>query len=571
MIKKILLIAGTTALLFTGIYKALLYKRSIAMDEVEASGVQLIIAIYDTASNQIIKTTQSEQHQTLRWINNAEDALAKEALNGFIEKKQSLFIHLQIWPRGIIKKLDDSIASLVISGYYDKKLTTLFKLLNKNTTLTYLSYNAAMEVPSYQLPWQAQSFNEYIRSFRHIFSLCKKFAPSVQIVWSPSGYPGAEEYWPGNDFVDQISINLNMDREFANDRYPLYPSVAEMMRRKLLRMRFTNKPILFLGSTTVNSNDLNHQILNDINRKIIADKAFYRTPKEAAEPDTIYTKKDRIIPIQLGVYDPLLLLTNQPLISTEHIFTDMVSVLNGFFKKNFDSVIARRHNVIVTMEPWKDGKRVKDPAILANTINGTYDRVWAKLYEIIADAPQTVYLRWGHEMEIPIDRYAWQSMDPVAYIKAFRYVANFKQPRPTNIKMVWGPAGDRGSVEWYPGKDVVDFVSFAIYGLPDKNINDYNKQQSFSTIFQYKFHRMRFTHRPIFITEFGVKGPEAYQKKWLLNAATTINKYPEIYGLSYFNFADTPKAWGDAETPDWSITDSTFKSFTNLLKYTTGI
>jgi beta-mannanase len=356
-----------------------------------------------------------------------------------------------------------------------------------------------------------------------------------------------------------------MDKEFANDRYPLYPSVAEMMRRKLFRMRFMNKPVLFLGSVSVNRTNLNKQWLDEINSKIIADKAIYRTPIIPAIHDTANENKPRLTNLELGVYDPLLLLTKQPLITTEHIFTDMISVLNGTLKKDFGEVIGRHHNAIVTMEPWKDGIIEKDPAILTNTFNGHYDKVWTKLYEIISNVPQTVYLRWGHEMEIPIQRYAWQSMDPVAYIKAFRYFATFQKPKANNIKLVWGPAGDRGSVEWWPGEDVVDFVSFAVYGLPDKNINDYNKQKSFSSIFQTKFNRMRFTHRPIFVTEFGVKGPEAYQKKWILEAASIINKYPEVKGVSYFNFADTPKAWGDAETPDWSITDSTFKSFIKVI------
>ena len=53
--------------------------------------------------------------------------------------------------------------------------------------------------------------------------------------------------------------------------------------------------------------------------------------------------------------------------------------------------------------------------------------------------------------------------------------------------------------------------------------------------------------------------------KWLKDAAETINKYPEVKGVCYFNFADTPKAWGNAETPDWSITPSTLKNFTSLL------
>lgn len=101
------------------------------------------------------------------------------------------------------------------------------------------------------------------------------------------------------------------------------------------------------------------------------------------------------------------------------------------------------------------------------------------MYSIILSTDRKVYLRYAHEMEIPVTRYPWQSQDPITYIKSYRYFMNFKNPLPANIKRIWGPAGDRGSLEWWPGNDVVDYVSVAIYGLPDKNITDPNRQESF--------------------------------------------------------------------------------------------
>jgi beta-mannanase len=143
---------------------------------------------------------------------------------------------------------------------------------------------------------------------------------------------------------------------------------------------------------------------------------------------------------------------------------------------------------------------------------------------------------------------------------------NYMDSLPPNIIKVWGPAGDRGSVEWYPGDDVVDVISMAIYGLPDKNITDPEKQESFATIFKRKLRRMRFINKPIFITEFGVKGPETYQTQWLLNSAGVIRENTRIIGINYFNMTDTPKAWGDIKPPDWSISKKSFHQFLEVLR-----
>jgi len=331
-----------------------------------------------------------------------------------------------------------------------------------------------------------------------------------------------------------------------------------------------NKPVLFLATESVQRNILQQQWIEELNNQLKVDKDIYQTPIISLNTNDGLEKNKDDSTFKIGLYDPFLLLAQHRSVTTEHLFTNIETVKNGMFKKDFDAVIGRHHDVIVTMETWSTGQTEKDRDVLTNIVTGVYDHAWVTLYQIISNVPQTVYLRWGHEMEVPVDRYPWQMQDPVAYIKAFRYVASFQEPKANNIKIVWGPAGDRGSVEWWPGDNVVDYTSIAVFALPDKNINDYSKQQSFTSIFQSKFHRIRFANKPIFITEFGVKGPEAYQKKWLKEAASTINKRPEIKGISYFNSADSPKAWGDAKIPDWSITKDTFKSFVGFLKNLPG-
>lgn len=519
-------------------------------------------ASYQVGKVQLSMPETEFNDYTLKWHNNLSRSIPESEIDSLLQQKKPLFIRLEIWPYKNILKRGKTLAERITEGEWDKKLIAFAEILAASSDSVYVTYNEQMEVPFSGDPWKSQSEEKYIRSFRHVRELIRKSAPNVRMVWSPLGYPGVEDYWPGEQAVDLCSVSL-MEWEFDDDRYPKYGNLKEMVRRKLFRMRFFDKTLLLFSESDSIANLINKEFITDLNNQIKSDSSIYHCPIEPLDGYSIDRRGSRVEPLTIGVYDPDLKLINQKEITVEHLFTDLLCVDNGYFKESFDSVVARGHDVIVTFEPWKDGKQERDSILLENTINGVYDKTIERLHKIITETDRTVYFRWGHEMEIPVTRYPWQSQDPVTYIKAFRHVASLI--RAENVKVVWGPAGDRGSNEWWPGGEFVDLVSMAVYGLPDKDINDFNRQLSFSTIFKSKFHRLRYAHKPFFITEFGVKGPQEYKKKWLEDAALTINQYPDVKGVNYFNFADVPKAWGNAETPDWSINPETFRYFVSLL------
>lgn len=559
--KKNILIGIGLCLVIWGAYKFVYLKFVDQSDDFETVTTQQILAVYATNDSNVTNLTDSILHFNLSWTNPLAKCLPVKQIIALKERGLPLFINLQIFPAAALPGYKDDITKGITEGKYDDKLAALFTLLQAHNNTVYIRYNGDMEVPATKYSWQFKSFNTYIASFRHIATIAKQTSPSLKMVWGPSGYPGAEEYWPGDEFFDYCSINLTKEKEASPNPYPPYASVEEMISRKTFRMRFSRKPILLLGSATVGKKDFNPAFLDTLKQAAMADSAIYFPVATINDPTLNVEKK----PLVIGVFDPQSLLVNQPQLTTEHLFANFSEISSGNFEKELKAVLKRNHSAIVTFEMWKDKKLEKDPQLLLHVLSGKYDSTIKKVYELISNVPQTIYLRWGHEMEIPITRYPWQQQDPVTYIKAYRYVANFEKNRASNIKLVWGPAGDRGSVEFWPGADVVDYVSIAIYGLPDKNINDHTKQHSFSSIFNVKSHRIRFAGKPIFITECGVKGPEAYKKNWLEDAANTLNKNSNVIGINYFSFKDSPKAWGDAEIPDWSITPATFKSFVSKL------
>lgn len=510
-----------------------------------------VLGIYNRSDTAASFGNFTLKHFTLVWKGSSAKAISQQ-LAGEVKKKPSLIT--------IETRTKDPLTQ-TLNKEFDKEINELAELTSKASQSVYVRWNPDMEVPVHNYPWQYCSPRNYINAFNYVAKKLKQLAPAIKIVWGPSGFPGDTEYWPGGTYVDEVSITLGSASEKVSNAYPYQDRLTQLLHFKLHRMRFINKPVIVIGSPerhTLGQNLLRLEYaLAEKYKNTIYSPANFR--------DSAVTKPKRN-KLTIGVFDPKQKLIADPRITAEHLFTDWGEIERGDLGKRFNAIIGRQHDVILTVEPWKDTSKMPDANVLQSTLNGRYDAVIKKLYQIITHTNQTVYLRFAHEMEIPIHRYPWQSQDPVTYINAYRHFMLFDGSKAKNVKRVWGPAGDRGSADWWPGNDVVDYISIAIYGLPDKNITDPNKQESFSTIFHRKYYRMRFLDKPLFITEFGVKGDVGYQTKWLQDAANTLKGSPDVFGACYFNMSDTPNAWGNIKVPDWSITPDELKLFYKELK-----
>lgn len=543
---RAVLLAGAIILI------AVIFKRSGFFRNTNAGNRwdETLIGIYDRSGNLEMADLQNIRHASMILTKTPDQSDLGKILK--IDKNVPVLFTLEI-------SGDEGYISLpeFTEGKYDESVTRLCRFLVDNKINAFLRWNPEMEVSAHLYPWQNQAGDTYIKAFRHFSNLCKEVSSDIKIVWGPAGYPGVEDYWPGGDFVDLVSVTIQSKSEQVKSNYTGKSTESEITR-KLYRMRFMDKPVLVLARPG-NVPTFSKAMARSVTDLAKEDSVIYSFNHKRGIKDMTFS--NRAAPM-IGVYDPKLLLAKSKNVQIEHMFIDLGNINDGTFKQSFDSIVARNHDVILTVEPWKDKKNI-DSTSLSNILKGLYDSEFRKLYQILSASKRTVYLRFAHEMEIPIHRYPWQSQEPVLYIKAFRYFMNFGNS--INIKRVWGPAGDRGSMEFWPGEDVVDYVSLAIYGLPDKNIADHSKQELFSTIYRRKFHRVRLANKPIFITEFGVTGPEDFQSEWIANASEVVNQHSEIFGVCYFNLADNPKVWGDIPTPVWSITPKTFNRFVTSL------
>lgn len=555
---KWILAAAIVVLIIAAGYKFL--RSPVEVVSVRAN--EPVLAFYDRNNVATGREAKSYVHLALRW-NDGDDKDLEENINKVWIPGKPVLLTIETWPG---KFSNENVLVQIDKGKYDQKISALGKFLSKQKQSVLLRLNPDMEVYVDLFPWQKQAPDQYAKAFNHFSQILKGNAPAVKMVWAPAGYPGTEEYWPGEQWVDMISVTLKGKAEMMTNNYPEEKSLQQLIFRKLHRLRFFDKPVAIIGSDKVSASDFKQNDFDAAVSYIQQHKDIEYIDINAADKKTADSILRKEGALKLGTFDPFHLLVDSVPVNTEHLFVNIRALKSGVFKQRFDSIVARKHNIIVTMEPWRDKNLDKDPELMKNILSGKYDSLIEEMCKVITSTNNTVYLRWLHEMEIPIKRYPWQSQDPIQYIKAYRYFVNYvRTKKASNIYYVWGPAGDRGSMEFWPGSDVVDYVSIAIYGLPDKNITDHNKQESFSTIYKRKYRRIWFAQRPLFITEFGVKGPADYKKQWLDGAAKTIEENKEITGISYFSDADSPKAWGDIEAPDWSITPGLFNGFARQL------
>jgi beta-mannanase len=495
------------------------------------------------------------EHRVLN-LNQSENWTIPEAFFAGLDPKADLVVSIQCWGSKYWPVYRSAPLAYVSAGAYDAKISELALKLRALNKTVYLRFNPQMEVPSYFYPWQEYPM-VYIDAFKHVYSLVKELNPALKILWSPAGYPGLEEYYPGKDFVDALGISLIADSEAPLNIYPKQKAIVEL-RRRLHRLRFFEGPcLIFSGEKqTIDPQEFQNLVHYQQQNPLLFDLSS--TKVDSAEAYTYEA-------MHIGLYDPKESLVDNKALTVEHIFTNITSLKEEKLAQQIEAVAKRNHDLILTLETINDSNDLREEKGLEKLLSGNYDPCLEILWEMLEGFDQTIYLRFSQEMEIPISRYPWQSKEPKLYIDAYRYLMLRAKSTLPKVKCIWGPAGDRGSLEWYPGGDLVDYISIAIYGLPDKNIIDPFKQEQFGKIFERKFWRMRQAGKPIFITEFGVKGPEAFQKDWLLKAAEWIKTQPEIVGLNYFNHQDVPQAWGDMEAPNWALSASTFNAFVTAL------
>jgi cellulose synthase (UDP-forming) len=259
-------------------------------------------------------------------------------------------------------------------------------------------------------------------------------------------------------------------------------------------------------------------------------------------------------PALLGAYDPTHLFQD-PSVVFEHHFVpwrpdhahELVTALQQ---------TRRNHRIpMITLEPWPwNSHGMERSTLLPDILAGRYDETLDRaLRTIQAVTPQQVVLRWAHEMEI-VGQYPWSVQDAKLYVAAYRYIhQRARQLGVNNLIWLWSPAGNRNSVDYWPGKDVVDWVGISIYATPEWNPDGSGELPSFQRLMQQKYDLVRQWRKPVIVAEVGVNAVPQKQQQWLSQAINHLSQFPQLMGWIYFNQIQPEIVPLPIGQPNWSL------------------
>jgi beta-mannanase len=288
-------------------------------------------------------------------------------------------------------------------------------------------------------------------------------------------------------------------------------------------------------------------------------------PQVVSQPQTTVSASSvsavsRPRPLRFGVHDPEGVFANDSQLAIRHLFVSWVDFDAEQLKRTLHDLEKRGLTALVTIEPWP--KKESNEPLLEAIASGGYDAEIDRISDALGSTSKPIMVCWGHEMDQDIaTRYPWSGQPPKDYVRAYCYVVQrVKDRSKASVQWVWAGVLKKGSGDYWPGDDCVDFIGMPIYSFPQWDSANYGYIRHFRKTFEEKRSLVRQFDKPLMITELGVNGSDDFESFWMHQAFLALDDFPELDAVLFFHAKDKEGAWGEKwGAPDWRLHPETIR------------
>lgn len=217
---------------------------TVAGDAIAAPPGTTPFGVYDPSGDFADDADVTIEHLFLPWEDVSLTSLT-DADAYATSKGRATLVTLEPWTwsrseRNTPRYLIDGI----FAGRYDANMRSICAILNTFESPVTLRWGHEMDEDNGQFIWAGWEPDTYIAAYRRMIDVCRGAAPDINVMWSPLGDEGMEDYYPGDEYVDLVGLTVfglqAWDRKyFGGDR-----SFSEILGPRYERASAFGKPIV---------------------------------------------------------------------------------------------------------------------------------------------------------------------------------------------------------------------------------------------------------------------------------------------------------------------------------------
>jgi cellulose synthase (UDP-forming) len=183
------------------------------------------------------------QHSFVVWF--LPDDLTK-AIESARKSQRFPLITLEPWPLLINNMTAETLLEDTNKGLYDEYIRKDAKAVKAQSPQEVLiRWGHEMELTGLY-PWSQGNPNAYISAYLRVIDIFRKEnVENVRWVWSPGGNLNAEDYYPGNAYVDYIGLTILADSRWDKEAgFTSVRSFETLLKEKYRLAEKYNKPLI---------------------------------------------------------------------------------------------------------------------------------------------------------------------------------------------------------------------------------------------------------------------------------------------------------------------------------------
>ncbi|MDM7930355.1 glycosyl hydrolase [Tabrizicola sp.] len=204
----------------------------------------LPFGVYDPQGDFISDPEVSIEHVFMPWEDVSLSSLLEADLYA-LERNRALLITVEPWTwTRDERNTANFLRRGIDAGYYDANMRSICNVIATLQSPVSVRWGHEMETDDGQFIWSAWNPADYIRAYRRMIDVCRAAAPDINVVWSPIGLENANDYYPGDDYVDLVGLSIFGLEAWEIEILGGALSFDEILEERYNRVKVHGKPVL---------------------------------------------------------------------------------------------------------------------------------------------------------------------------------------------------------------------------------------------------------------------------------------------------------------------------------------